>query len=182
MALAEKNNGIGAGDDRERCDQRDGAGRARGEGCGERGEARTEARREVEGEEERDEDGENDGGAREPAVGEVGEGGGDDEGTGEVNDELGVVGAGGDDQLEATVAFAEGLDVLRGFKVTKGEGANEAAAGADDANGRNINGALAVDGIEAKGTIRAGRKRQTIRDGGGGFGEVNPRDGAFVEP
>ena len=71
--------------------------------------------------------------------------------------------------------------MLRGFKVAEGEGANEAAALADDANGRNINGALAVDRIEAEGTIRAGRKWQTIRDGGGGFGEVNPGDGAFVE-
>ena len=181
MALAEEDDGVSAGDDRERGDQRDGAGWSRGEGRGERGEARAEAPREIEGEEETGECDENYGGASEPAVGEVGERGGDDEGTGEVNDELGVVGAGGDDQLEATVAFAEGLDVLRGFEVTKGEGANEAAAGADDANGRNINGALAVDRIEAEGTIGAGREGQAIGDRGGGFGEVDPGDGAFVE-
>ena len=97
VAFAEEDDGVSAGDDCEGGDQRDGAGRARGEGCGERGEARTEASREIEGEEEAGECAENDGGAREPTVGEVGEGGGDDEGTGEVNDELGVVGAGGDD-------------------------------------------------------------------------------------
>ena len=181
VALAEEDDGVGAGEDREGGEEGDGAGGAGGEGGGERGETGAEAGGAVEAEEEGGEDGEDGGGAGEPAVGEIGEGGGDDEGRGEIDDELGVVGAGGDDEFEAAVAFAEGLDVLGGFEVAEREFADEAGALADDADGGEVDGALAVDGVEPERAVGAGREGEPVGDGFGGLDEVDAGDGGFAD-